>query len=175
MKGPRAAHSPEADEMHGKPAIAAIMGAIFMLVVGISPLVRDAMPADACSFLTRDQVSTVLGVPVGDGKLASLNDPHVCEWSVPGGPTLTAKKVVLTIITMRAFSQGKVPIPGITKTPVSRIGDAAYYVTAPDLGTTLDFRKESAAFKVSVQGSGFSVEKIKEKEKTLAQTILADL
>ncbi len=175
MKGPRATPSPEADDMRAKPSIAAIIGAIIILSVGIPPLTGDAMGADACAFLTRDQVSTVLGVPVGAGKLVSLSDPHVCEWSVPGGPTLTAKKVVLTIITMRAFSQGKTPIPGITKTPVRRIGDAAYYVTASDLGTTLNFRKERAAFSVTVKGGGFSTEQIKEKEKTLAQTILANL
>ncbi len=175
MRGTRAVTSREDDDMHAKPTIAAIIGACNILVAGISPLMGDAMAADACSFLTRDQVSTVLGVPVGDGKLVSLSDPHVCEWSVPGGPTLTAKKVVLTITTMRAFSQGKTPIPGITKTPVSRLGDGAYYVTAPDLGTTLNFRKERAAFSVSVKGSGFSVDQIKEKEKTLGQTILVNL
>ncbi len=172
---PAAGPFPEADDMSAKQRLAAIAGAIIILVAGISPVMGDAMAADACSFLTRDQVSTVLGVPVGAGKLVSLSDPHVCEWSVPGGATLTARKVVLTITTMRAFSQGKIPIPGITKTPVSRIGDAAYYVTAPDLGTTLNFRKERAAFSVTVKGSGFSIEQIKEKEKTLAQTILANL
>ncbi len=160
--------------MRAKPSSAAIIGAIIIFVAGISPLMGDAIAADACSFLTRDEVSTVLGVPAGGGKLVSLSDPHVCEWSVPGGPTLTAKKVVLTITTMRVFSQGKIPVPGIIKTPVSRIGDAAYFVTASDLGTTLNVRKESAAFSIRVQGSGFSVEQIKEMEKTLAQTLLTN-
>ncbi len=161
--------------MRARPTIAAIIGVIFILVVGISQFMGDAVAGDACSLLTQAQVSTVLGVPVGAGKLISMNNPRMCGWSVPGGPTLTDKKVVLTISTMTAFTRGKIPIPRVAKTPVSGIGDEAYYVTASGLGTTLNFRKESAAFSISVKGSGFSVEQIKEKEKTLAQTILANL
>jgi hypothetical protein len=161
--------------MHAKPAIAAIVGIIFLLVVGISPLMGDAVATDSCSLLTQAQVSTVLGVPVGAGKLLSLDNPRTCGWSVPGGPTLTDKKVVLTITTMTRFTQGKTPIPGIAKTPVSGIGDDAYYVTTSGLGTTLNVRKESAAFSISVKGGGFTVGQIKAKEKTLAQTVLTTL
>jgi len=157
--------------MHSKPTIAAIIGAILIVVVGNSP----SAAGDACSLLTQDQVSTVLGVPVGAGKLISLNNPRMCGWSVPGGSTLTAKSVVLTISTMKSFAQGKTPIPGVTKSHISGVGDEAYYVTSAGLGTTLNVRKESTAFSISVKGSGFSVEQIKAKEKTLAQTILTSL
>lgn len=162
--------------MHSKPTIAAIIGATFILVVGNSPLTGDATAAnDACSLLTQAQVGAVLGVSVGAGKLIAVTNPRMCGWSVPGSPNLSGKKVVLTISTMTAFTQGKTPIPGITKTPVSGIGDDAYYVTASGLGTTLNVRKESAAFSISVKGSGFSVEQIKAMEKTLAKEVLTNL
>jgi hypothetical protein len=147
-----------------------------MLVVGILPLTGDAIAVDdACSLLTQDQVSAVLGISVGAGQHIVPSNPKMCGWAVPGGPILTAKKVVLIINTTTAFTRGKTPITGITMTPVNDIGDDAYYVTASGPGTTLNVKKGSAAFSISVKGTGFSVEQVKQMEKTLAQDVLTKL
>jgi len=160
--------------MHAKPSIAAIIGVIVILGVSGSSSAGGGTPAnDACSLLTQAQVSAVLGVAVGAGQRVVPNGPKMCGWSEAGGSTLTRKKVVFTISNTNAFTRGKTPFTGITKTPVSGIGDDAYYVTASGLGTTLNVKKGNAAFSISVHGSGFSVDQIKAMEKTLAQHVLA--
>jgi hypothetical protein len=63
---------------------------------------------------------------------------------------------------------------GIIKTPVSGIGDDAYYTTASGLGTNLSVRKGDVAFNIALHGD-FPIDQIKAKEKTLALQILSKL
>jgi hypothetical protein len=162
--------------MRLKSNVAAIGGAIFVLGAASSPLAAQGKPAgDACAFLAQAQVSAVLGVSMGAGQRVVPSSPRECGWAEPGGPTITSKRVVATISTVKAFTIGKTPVTSITKTPVSGIGDDAYYVTAGGLGTTLNVKKGSAAFSISVKGSAFKVDQVKAMEKTLAQDILKKL
>ncbi len=143
------------------------------IILGASAAIAPVTAADdACALLTQAQVSAVLGVTVEPGKRLVASSPLYCGWSEPGGPTLTAKKVVLTLMTTRQFDLGKTPMQGTTKTPVSGIGDDAYSVTAPGLGTALSVRKGSFLFQVKVGGAGFSADKIKAMERTLALEVL---
>lgn len=66
---------------------------------------------------------------------------------------------------------------GITKTPVSGIGDEALYGTTPRVATTLSVRKGKSAFTVRVAGFDETkdIDLIKEKEKTLAEEILSKM
>jgi hypothetical protein len=133
--------------------------------------VAYAAPANACSLLTPDQVSAVLGVTVGEGKSVV---PKVCQWSVSG----QSKKVLLTLLDERAFAYAKMPVGhGITKTPVGGIGDEALYGTTPRVATTLSVRKGKSAFTVRVAGFDETkdIDQIKEKEKTLAEEILSKM
>jgi hypothetical protein len=52
---------------------------------------------------------------------------NLCAWAPPGGPSIAGKKLVLDFKTTQAFEIGKTPIKSMTKTPVSGIGDDAYY------------------------------------------------
>jgi len=81
---------------------------------------------------------------------------------------------VLSLKTTEAFNIGKTPIKGIIKTPVSGIGEEAYYTTASGLGTNLSVRKGDVAFNIALHGD-FPVDRIKAKEKTLALQILSKL
>jgi hypothetical protein len=71
------------------------------------------------------------------------------------------------------FNNGKAPVLGIPKTPLSGIGDDAYYVTTRGLGTGLDVKKGNCVFQIRVYG--FPEDQIKAMEKTLAQDALAKL
>jgi hypothetical protein len=73
--------------------------------------------------------------------------------------------------TERAFEVGKTPMQGIAKTPVSGVGDDAYYVTASALGTGLSVKKGSSFVQIRV--GGFPAEKAKELKKALALQMLA--
>jgi hypothetical protein len=65
------------------------------------------------------------------------------------------------------------PMQGITKTPVSGVGDDAISITTPGMGTGLTFRKGASALDVRVYG--FPLDQIKAKEETLARGIIAKL
>jgi hypothetical protein len=58
-------------------------------------------------------------------------------------------------------------------TPVTGIGDDAFYVTTPGIGTAVMIKKGSSVIQIRVYG--FPVNEIKEKEKILAQDALSKL
>lgn len=159
--------------MQSKPTLAAIIGVFFILAAGASRSAGATPPRDACSLLTQTQVSAGLGVTAGVTQTVDV--PALCIWAEPDGPNATHKRVVLTFITPDAFDSGKAPVSGITKTPVSGMGDDAYYGMMPGIATTLRVKKGTIAFSIEVKGNSFSVDQIKAIEKTLAQDALAKL
>jgi hypothetical protein len=148
--------------------------AVFVLGVVTASSAASAPHIDACSMLTQVQVSTVLGVDVQAGQHIVPSATNLCGWAPPGGPSINGKKVVLDFKTTQAFEIGKTPIKGMTKTPVSGIGDDAYHATAQGLGTNLSVRKGDVAFNIALHGD-FPIEQIKDKEKDLALKILSRL
>src|SRR5216683_6583566 len=89
---------------------------------------------DACALFTASQVSTVLGVVVTDGQHPISSSLLLCGWAPAGGPQIDGKKLSVNLMTERAFEVGKTPVQGVAKTPVSGVGDDAYYVTASGRG-----------------------------------------
>jgi hypothetical protein len=134
-------------------------------------------PTDPCSLLTSAQVSAAFGVTVGAEKETGGLD---CQWSQPGeglagkGALLHLLGTVGRLTPVDQFNTTKMPLPikGVTKTPVSGVGDDAVYVTTGAL-TGLTVRKGNSVFQIRVYG--FPPEQIKAKEKTLALEVLARL
>lgn len=128
---------------------------------------------DPCSVLTAAQVSAVLGVNVGAGKQLV---PTVCDWAPSSSPTGAAmKKVTVALQKPQAFAYAKMPVNDsrITKTPVSGIGDDAVYGTTAGQAATLTVKKGDVVFVVRV--SGFPLDQLEDKEKTLAKEIVSKL
>lgn len=155
--------------MNTKHSAALFIGALFVLVACTS---RPAYCApDPCSLLTQAHVSAALGVQVGEGRLVV---PTICEWAAPGESAPRAKKVLITLQGPQAFAYAKMPVGhGITKTPVSGIGDDAVYGTTPGAPTVLTVKKGNVVFVVHV--TGLPDDQTKAKEKTLALEILSKL
>lgn len=97
------------------------------------------------------------------------SSPKLCGFGGAGA----AKRVVTAIITPDMFDHEKHPLQGIKEEQLSGLGDDAHYMTTPGFGTGLSVKKGSFAFKVRVYG--FPVEQVEQKEKMLAQEILAKL
>ena len=154
--------------------IAAIFLSTLLFAFGFAgPYAVLAAPtSDACSLLTSAQVSESLGISVNSGQRLVATSPTMCGWAAPGGP-LGAKHVVATIITLDTFSREKTPVPGIVKIQATGVGDDAHYITTPGFGTGLSVRKGNFAFKVRVYG--FPDDVLKQKERALAQEVLAKL
>lgn len=141
--------------------------AAFVFVLGVPRVSFAAPPTDACSLVTAAQVSAALGVPIGAGERIVPSSPKLCGFGGAGA----AKRVVTAIITPDMFDHEKHPLQGIKEEQLSGVGDDAHYMTTPGFGTGLSVKKGSFAFKVRVYG--FPLEQVEQKEKTLAQEILA--
>jgi hypothetical protein len=135
---------------------------------------------DACAVLSQAQVSAALGVPVDAGKQIGPSSA-LCGWKKqPNDRSHTGKRVMLSLYRTlgksspaERFENGKIPMQGITKTPVSGVGDDAYYIDTPGLGIGLNVKKGASFFQVRVYG--FPADQIRAIEKTLAQEVLGKL
>jgi hypothetical protein len=164
--------------MYSQPKTAAVLGVIFILGAAYSPSACATPPNDPCSLLTQSQVSTVLGVQVGEGRRVA---PKLCEWAIPGeSPSLSQKKVTVTLVSEQGFAAAKMPVgSGITKVPATGIGDDAVFGTTPKFATTLTIKKGDFYFVVHVFGFSLdqpkAIDEVQAKEKTLALLILPKL
>lgn len=148
-----------------------------MVVFSMPMAVSAAPPADACSILTPDQVSKVIGVPVGTGE--ALGKPNLCGWKESAAKN-SSKRVLLDVFTPLGslspadrFEMTKKPVQGIPKKPAPGIGDEAVYATTPGAGTGLTVKKGTSVFQIRVYG--FPEAQAEALEKTLAFAVLAKL
>lgn len=164
--------------MRDQAGMAVVCGVVFVLL-GSFAGAAGRESGDACSFLSRSRISAALGVAIDAGRHIGPSTA-LCGWGEPNDPEHNGKHVLLTIYRVvgkispvERFENGKTPIQGIDKTPVSAIGDDAYYIDTPGFGVGLNVKKGAFAFQVKV--FGFSPEMIKTVEKSLAQDVLAKL
>lgn len=125
---------------------------------------------DACAVLTAAQVSAVLGVRVAPGQHLVPGAHSSCGWALPGDPSLGAKRLVLTLMSARAFDTGKTPVKGASKVAAQAVGEQAYYITTPPFGTALSVKQGDSYFQVRI--SGFPDAQAAHLEKAVALKLL---
>jgi hypothetical protein len=159
---------------------------LFAILAGLvaNPGIVRAVPApgpsanDPCSLLTQTEVSTVLGVQMGAGKVVGAT---ACEWSAATSNATSTKKVAVTLITAQGYAMAKLPVNSnsITKAPVNGVGDEAIQGTTGKFATTLSVKKGDTYFVVNVRGfplnPGADLDKVQTMEKTLAMAVLGNL
>ena len=123
---------------------------------------------DACSLVTDAEAAGVLGKPVDPGAPPEPGASS-CLFTTSG---LSLDSIEISITTGSSFDPNKKSIPGLTITPVSGIGDAAYYVSMGAGHVVLNFKKGSNTFTSSVLLKGASDAKLLDGEKSLAMTML---
>jgi len=168
--------------MNWKSGITAVLGAAFVFATCSAGTAYAAPPKDACSLLTPAQVSAALGVAVGAGKQQGQLD---CEWDQPGWTMARGVRMLLhilgpvgTLTPAEQFNAIKMPLPvkGITKMPLSGVGDDAVYGIAGALAPELTVKKGNFVFQIRIQGFPRNqTDQIEAKEKTLAQSVLAKM
>ena len=157
-------------------SVAGVLGSLLCALGGAAPA-NASPPGDPCSLLTPAQVSGALGIEVGAGQPIATT---VCEWGLPGAPSLKTKKVTVTLESEAAFANAKLPVGhGIIKVPATGIGDDAVFGTTPKYATTLAVKKGDVYFIVHVWGfpliQPIDVDDVQAKEKMLAMQILSKL
>ena len=161
--------------MRIQAGIAVICGMVFAFQS--SP--ANATGRNACSFLSQNGISTILGIAIDAGRNIGPSSA-LCGWGEPNDPSHSGRHVLLTIYRavgkispVERFENGKTPIQGIEKTPVSDIGDDAYFIDTPGFGVGLNVKKGNFAFQIKV--FGFSPQMTKALENSLAQELLSKL
>jgi hypothetical protein len=123
---------------------------------------------DACSLITAAEVAAVLGKPVDPG---APPEPGASSCLFPESKTAT-DSVEISITRIADFKPTQKSIPGLTITPVSGIGDDAYYLSLGAGSEVLSVRKGQTTFTVSVLMKGASDSQLMAGEKTLAMAAL---
>jgi hypothetical protein len=149
-----------------------VIAAIF-IAGAATPPANAAPPDDACSLLTQAQVSVAVSVSVDAGAYQGTYK-KTCTWNAVSPATKSAKYVTLLLEGLDAYQAGKLaPVKTIVVTPISGIGDDAYYLAVgPNVG--LIVKKGNVAFKVAVYGD-IPIENKQAMEKTLAQQVVSKL
>ena len=96
-----------------------------------SPVPYSVPPA--CSLLTQSQVVAVLGPKMGPGTQVA---PTLCSWVEEGVPDLQKTTLWLHTLTLQVYANNKAPSPVAAQTPVSGLGDEAFYLTQSAAGET---------------------------------------
>jgi hypothetical protein len=158
--------------MASKISLGAVIAAIFIAGAATAPA-NAAPPDDACSLLTQAQVSVAVSASVGAGAYQGTYK-KTCTWNAVSPATKSAKYVTLLLEGLDAYQAGKLaPVKTIVVTPISGIGDDAYYLAVgPNVG--LIVKKGNVAFKVAVYGD-IPIENKQAMEKTLAQQVVSKL
>lgn len=141
-----------------------------LMTVGVAASRGTPVTGDACSLLTPQQVSAVLGIPVGEGEHIVPDSLTSCGWMGPGGASIGSKKIVLSLMTARSFQSGKTPVKGVTESLAPGIGDEAYFVSMPPFGTALSVKKGATYFQLRI--AGFPSGQVRNLERELALHML---
>jgi hypothetical protein len=139
--------------IHDRHSILSLPIITGLLGVGNVGAVNADTPNDACALLTVSQVSSALGASVGPGQPVMPNNATTCTWVEQGVAAGTERNVTVSLMTAKSFENGKTPMPGITKTPVSGIADDAYFIEPHGMTVGLSVRKGDACFQVRARSN----------------------
>jgi hypothetical protein len=152
--------------------------AFLVAVFCFGPQYVAAAPNDPCSLITQNQMSAALGVSVDSGK--ALPGGKTCQWRQPSAkPGDEVFIVDVSIIDMHAFDIGKTAAAtagarGPTATPISGLGDDAYYYVLARV-TEIRLKKGNSFLGVRVSGGRKPIEEYEAKEKAVASAIVPKL
>jgi hypothetical protein len=123
---------------------------------------------DACSLITADEAAAALGKAVDPGTVPEPG-ARSCLFS---SSVLSTDGVEISLIGLNTFDPNKKSIPGLTITPISGVGDAAYTISLGAGSLVLNVRKGQTTFSTSVLLKSASDSDLLAAEKTLALLIL---
>ena len=161
----------------GRGAARRVLCLIALFTAGASGAVSAGPEAgdEACSLLTPAQVSAATNTPVGDGTYLMPTFRKTCTWTVthPGPQGVKIVTVSFESLDMLAGGMKAGRNPGVSTTPVSGMGDSAYYLVTGDMAA-LHIKKQGLALKVAVYAK-LPVAQVEAMEKTLGAEVVSKL
>jgi len=132
-----------------------------------SPAPKPAAPVtDACELLTPAEIGGVLGVSIDPGRHIPASSKVMCGWTQTGQTGEAATKLMLNFANPSYFQKEKTASGNVTVTPVSGIGDEAFYVTS-EFGTSLFVRKGDTAIGFTIRDKSLPKNDVMAKEREL--------
>jgi hypothetical protein len=143
--------------------------AAVIAVVLTGTAARDAsarMRVDPCSLLTPAQIAAAIGATFGAGQAIGTTG---CSWSA--SQEVGSKKPIVTVSLWPGSDWTKLqaPLPGVTKTSVSGVGDGAMFATMGQF-TSFYVLKGSTIYLVKIYGIP-----AQDKQESMEQTLASDL
>jgi hypothetical protein len=130
-----------------------------------SPAASESTSA-FCALLTSDEIQTLIGSPV----IETGGDDTSCGWVSAGADSSTI--ILVQDLAISDFDQlQSTTLPGMSNTPISGVGDAAFLQTLNDTVTVLYMKKGDRGIQVTVVDSSRSNSDIGTLETKLAQII----
>jgi hypothetical protein len=172
--GSAATGAPEASgsPARGTEAVSTPAGATQIATgAGASPTGVAPAVLDACSLITTGEAAAALGEPVDPGVVPTPG-AHSCLFAGHPAVGLDLNSVEISLTGAGAFNPNQKSITGLTITPVSGVGDAAYYVSMGAGHDVLNVRKGQTTFTVSVLLKGAADGQLQASEATLAASVL---
>lgn len=165
--------------MKSKTALAAIVAAVFAFAA--TPALATP-PDDACALLTAAQVTSIVGVTVGNGQHVTATYVKTCTWTPTAGASKGLSAVTVSYQSAASFSGAKQmsqamtanskPGSNMATTSATGIGDDAFYTTMNGRYTALLVKKGNVSFKVAIYGE-VPADKAKAMEKAIALQALS--
>ena len=158
----------------------AISVVVLMVGAAAAPTAGASSATDACSLLTQAQLSAALAVPMDAGKYVTPGFLKTCTWAPSNGPTPGVKFFTLYLQSVEGFEGGKSlgqmgqGNGAAVVTPLSGVGDDAYYLSFGSNITSLMVKKGAGAFKLTLYGAT-APDKAMAMEKTLALLVAPQL
>jgi hypothetical protein len=149
---------------------------IVMIARAVAPLPASTASADdACSILTPAEMSAVLGVSVGAGVYATPTYKKACTWKSTHYVAPGVANTSLVFQGLNTFPSGveKSQLKSLSITPVSGVGDGAYYLAVGN-NVGMLVKRGDVVFKVTVSGE-LPLAKKEAMENTLAQKVVSKL
>ena len=142
-----------------------------------APHVTAAPPADApkqldaCKLITKEEAAAILGEPVDAGAPPTPGSSS-CLFAAHPTTGFSLDGVTIGLPHLAEFDPNKKSIAGITITPVTGVGDAAYYVSLGAGYVNLNVRKGQTVFSVDILLSKAADAKLMDAEKSIAMLIV---
>jgi hypothetical protein len=137
-----------------------------------TPAAGPPTTLDACKLITAGEATAALGGEPVDAGVVPTPGASSCLFAGHPATGIDINGVEISITDVGDFDPNKKSIPGLTITPISGIGDAAYTVSIGPGLVVLKVRKGQTEFDTSVILKGASDSDLLAAEKTLALLIL---
>jgi hypothetical protein len=161
-----------------RPRVCLFASAVFIILINAAPLpAATAASVDACSLLTQEEVSAVVGVPMHSGEHTPPDVMQSCHWVPSKAPPPMGLHLQLWVMPFveGIFEAEKRRAGQENVTSVSGLGDNAYYaIFGGGSMTVLNVKKGSFIVQVTWIGTT-DHQTVMDAERTIATQVLLEL